>query len=163
MPILAAESSLYPSNLLDELAFTDPERRWYVVYTRSRQEKSLARQLHAMRVPFYLPLVPKASMIAGRRVNSLLPLFGSYLFMFADDMERIEAMATKRVAHQFAPNDVHGVTRDLRHVRALIDSGAPLTIESRMEAGQQGSINNGALVGVEGVVVSRLSSDRLRV
>jgi hypothetical protein len=163
MPILAAEPCIHPVDLLDDLAFSDSERKWWVVYTRSRQEKSLARQLHAMRVPFYLPLVPKASLIGGRRVSSMLPLFGSYLFMFADDIERIEALATKRVAHQFAPSDVQGVTRDLRHVRALIDSGAPLTVESRLHAGQRVRIKHGALLGVEGVIVSRRGGDRLLV
>src|SRR4051812_2827840 len=53
MPILDAEPSVYPDNLLDELAVSDTERCWWVVYTRARQEKALARQLHALGVPFY--------------------------------------------------------------------------------------------------------------
>ena len=161
MPILAAEPDIYPDNLLDEVSTTDGDRRWWVVCTRSRQEKALARQLRALKVPFYLPLVPKVSLIGGRRVKSLLPLFNSYLFMFADDTERVMALATKRVTHQFAPPIVHDVTRDLRHVRTLIDSGVPLTVESRLQTGQRVRIKHGALMGIEGVIESRRGTDHL--
>ena len=59
MPILAAEPSLFPANLLDDHIDEGNERSWFAVYTKSRQEKSLARQLLGMEVPFYLPLIPK--------------------------------------------------------------------------------------------------------
>jgi transcriptional antiterminator RfaH len=163
MPILAAEPSLYPDNLLDDVASSDGDRRWWAVYTRARQEKSLARQLHAMGMCYYLPLVSKVSMIGARRVKSLLPLFSSYLFMFADDRERVEALATHRVAHLFAAPDVQEMTRDLRNVRCLIASGAPLTVEARLQPGQRVRVKHGALSGVEGVIVSRRGEDRLLV
>jgi len=163
MPILAAEPSAYPENLLDELAVTDLERRWWVVYTHARQEKALARQLHALGVPFYLPLIPKMSIVSGRRVKSLLPLFSSYVFVFGDDDERIQTCSTKRVAHLFSPSNLHGITRDLRNVRSLIDSGAPLTVEARLQPGQRVRIKHGALLNVEGVIVSRRGGDRLVV
>jgi transcriptional antiterminator RfaH len=163
MPILAAEPSVYPDNLLDDLAVTDEERRWWVVYTKTRQEKALARQLHALGVPFYLPLVPKVSMIGGRRVKSLLPLFSSYVFVFADDSERIQTSATQRVAHLFAAPNMQFMTRDLRYVRSLIDSGAPLTVEARLQPGQRVRVKHGALLDVEGVIVSRRGGDRLVV
>jgi transcriptional antiterminator RfaH len=163
MPILAAEPSLYPDNLLDDLAITDGERRWWVAYTHARQEKALARQLHALGVPFYLPLVPKVSMIRGRRVKSLLPLFSSYVFLFAHDRERIEASATRRVAHLFAPSNAQSITRDLRYVRSLIESGAPLTVEARLQPGQRVRVKHGALLDIEGVIVSRRGGERLLV
>jgi len=163
MPILAAEPSVYPDNLLDELAVLDEERRWWVIYTHARQEKALARQLYALGVHFYLPLIPKVSMIGGRRVKSLLPLFNSYIFIFADDSERIQACATQRVAHLFAPSNVQSMTRDLRNVRALIDSGVPLTVEARLLPGQRVRVKHGALLGVEGVIESRRGGDRLVV
>lgn len=163
MPILASEPSLYPANLLDEVALGDCDRRWWAVYTRSRQEKSLARQLLAMDVPFYLPLVPKVSLIGGRRVKSQLPLFGSYLFVFASDEERVQTLGTKRVAHLFEAPDRGVLTRDLQNVRSLIAAGVPLTVESRLEAGQRVRVKNGSLMGIEGVIVARRGEDRLLV
>src|ERR1700736_314877 len=57
MPILSAETSLFP-----ECLFEDPRSgggagyTWWVFHTKPRQEKSLARHLHEKLIPFYLPL-----------------------------------------------------------------------------------------------------------
>jgi transcription antitermination factor NusG len=184
MPILAPEPSLFPSDLLDDVALPSGdvalpsgdvaspcggaaapcgERQWWAVYTKSRQEKSLARKLLAQEVPFYLPLVPKASVIAGRKVQSQLPLFGSYLFLNATHDERVQALATKHVAHMFAPPDQSTMMRDLRHVRQLIASGVPLTVEGRLAAGQRVRVKQGSLMGLEGVILARRGEDRLLV
>ena len=162
MPILAPEISLYPDNLLDDTA-PSGDRRWWAVYTKSRQEKSLARKLLSLEVPFYLPLVPKTSLIAGRRVQSQLPLFGSYLFLYATDEERVKTLATKRVAHLFETPENSTIVRDLRKVRTLIASGAPLTVEGRLSAGQRVRVKHGSLMGLEGVIVARRGEDHLLV
>src|SRR3954470_8863959 len=127
MPILPSETSLFPANLLEDFTTAHSERRWWAIYTRSRMEKSLARQLLAMEVPFYLPLIPKTSRIAGRAVKSMLPLFGGYLFMYGTDEERIQTLDTDRVAHVWQASQVDEMTRDLQNVQALIGSGVPLS------------------------------------
>jgi transcription antitermination factor NusG len=163
MPILAAETSLFPENLLTDFAFHSPERRWWAIYTKSRQEKSLARQLLGMEVPFYLPLIPKVSNIGGRRVKSLLPLFGGYLFMYANEEERVQALTTNRISQVWSAPESHELTNDLQQIRTLIDSGVPLTTEGRLAAGQRVRVTGGSLEGLEGVVVSRRGEDRLLV
>jgi transcription antitermination factor NusG len=162
MPILAPETSLFPPTLLDDDA-PRGDRRWWAVYTKSRQEKSLARQLLSLEVPFYLPLVPKVSLIGGRRVKSQLPLFGSYLFLHATDDQRLATLSTKRVAYLFEAPDAGSIARDLRSVRALIASGVPLTVEGRLVAGQRVRVKHGSLMGVEGLIVARRGEDRLLV
>ena len=163
MPILASETSLFPANLLEDFTSVASERRWWAVYTRSRMEKSLARQLLAMEVPFYLPLIPKTSRIAGRAVKSLLPLFGGYLFMFGNDEERLRTLETNRVAHLWEASQADEMTRDLQNVHALIESGVPLTTEGRLQPGDRVRVKNGLLMGLEGVIVSRRGEDRLLI
>jgi transcription antitermination factor NusG len=163
MPILASETSVFPDNLLDNFTDLPSERRWWAVYTRSRMEKSLARQLLAMEVPFYLPLIPKTTRIGGRPLKSLLPLFGGYLFVYGTDSERTETLGTNRVAQIFPASRVDELTQDLRNVRALIASGVPLTPEGRLQPGQSVRVKSGMLMGLEGVVVSRRGEDRLLI
>jgi len=163
MPILAAETSLFPDDLLLDFTATSTDRRWWAVYTKSRQEKSLARQLVGMEVPFYLPLIPRVANIGGRRVKSLVPLFSGYLFMFASDDERLQALGTDRVAQMWSAPRTSELTCDLQAVQALIESGVPLTTEGQLAAGQRVRVKNGALEGLEGVVLSRRGEDRLLV
>ena len=85
MPILAEETSLYPDGLLSDEQEVDSTRNWWVLYTRARQEKSLALQLAGYEIPFYLPLVSKENYIRGNCVHSFLPLFNGYVFLFANE------------------------------------------------------------------------------
>jgi transcriptional antiterminator RfaH len=163
MPILASETDLYPANLLDDFTLDSTERRWWAVYTRSRMEKSLARQLLTLEIPFYLPLIPRTSVIAGRRVKSMLPLFTGYLFMYGNDDERVQMLSTNRVAHLWSAPRVDELTRDLLSVRALIESGVPLSPEGRLQPGERVRIKTGQLMGLEGTIVSRRGEDRLLI
>ena len=43
MPILKEEPNLYPETLLDEPPADVADRHWFALYTKARQEKSLAR------------------------------------------------------------------------------------------------------------------------
>ena len=163
MPILASEPNLFPDNLLDDFTTEPSERRWWAVYTRSRMEKSLARQLLQMEIPFYLPLIPRTTTIGGRRVKSLLPLFGGYLFLYGTDAERIQTLGTNRVSQLWTNSFVDELTRDLRDVRSLIESGVPLTPEGRLQPGERVRVKTGLLMGLEGVVISRRGEDRLLI
>ena len=163
MPILKEEPSLFPKTLLDELPCDVPDRRWYALYTKARQEKSLARELYKHRVPFYLPLVKKTNVSRGRRRTSLMPLFGGYLFLFGAETERVRSLATNRVSRVLAVEDPEQLVSDLRQLRQLIAAGAPLTIESRLDKGRRVRVRRGAFAGLEGTVVKRRGKTRLLV
>ena len=92
MPILADTAALFPDDLFESESIDRASRRWLVIYTKSRQEKALARQLLSFEIPFYLPLVPKDNLIRGRRVRSQIPLFPGYVFLFGSDPERVEEL-----------------------------------------------------------------------
>ena len=163
MPILAAETTAFPADLFDEAAFEPSARCWWAVYTKSRQEKALARQLLRSEVPFYLPLVPKENIVRGRRIRSHVPLFGGYVFLFAQEDERVQALMTNRISRILSITDQEGLYRDLKQVRHLIATDAPLTIERRLLPGQRVRVKAGAMMGLEGTVLSRRGDCRLLV
>jgi transcriptional antiterminator RfaH len=191
MPILQQETCVYPDDLLSEsplelgseedqvagsaeyvASCDDPTsdlytgevaRQWWAVYTKSRQEKSLARQLVGHRVPFYLPLIPKDSIIRGRRVRSLLPLFSGYLFVYGSEQERVTTLTTNRVSRILPVVDQDLLRRELMNVHCLIGSNAPLSLETRLSPGDPVRIKTGSLRGLEGVVVKRHGKIRLLV
>ena len=51
MPLLPPETTLYPSDLLARPADPGAEARWWVIHTRPRAEKNLARKLLAGDIP----------------------------------------------------------------------------------------------------------------
>ena len=162
MPILEKEISEYPMGLLEE-AENSGDRRWYAVYTKARQEKALARQLVGYEIPFYLPLVPKENYIRGKRVESFLPLFGGYVFLFGTEDERVQALTTNRIVQVLPVNDQEQIRYDLRQLRNVIESGTPVTLEKRLEPGDRVRVEKGPLKGVEGTIVARRGERRLIV
>lgn len=164
MPILDAETSIFPQNLLDdEFQNSSEQRRWYVFYTKARQEKAFARQLVGYGVPFFLPLTPKVNLIRGRKVRSLIPIFGGYIFLFVNEPERVKALTTNRVTNTLPVEDQQQLASDLRNVQQLIQADAPLTVESRIAAGQAVRIKSGPMAGLEGVVEKRRGQSVLYV
>ena len=163
MPILKEEPSLYPETLLDVAPSDLPGRRWFALYTKARQEKSLARELLKLRIPFYLPLVKKTSVAAGRRRTSLVPLFGGYAFLFGSEEERVRCLATNRLSRILPVEQPEQLVFDLRQFRRLIAAGAPLTVESRLAPGHRVKVRQGPFAGVEGVVLKRHGETRLLV
>ena len=63
-----------------------------VVYTKPRQEKSLARDFLRQTIPFYLPLVKKTLQYGRRRIASFAPLFDGYLFMLGSEKQRLDVV-----------------------------------------------------------------------
>jgi len=167
MPILPAQPSIYPGDLLDvaepDCAGGSDSPKWWVFRTRARQEKCLARELLAREIPFYLPVVPRRLLIRGRTVCSHVPLFTGYIFVRGNHEERGLALTTNRVAQILSAPDGQLLRNELRTVQSLIDAGAPLTVESRLQANQHVRIRRGALVGLEGTVAMRKNRTRLIV
>jgi transcriptional antiterminator RfaH len=167
VPIHQEEPCLYPEDLLDEPgeipAFAPGDRRWWVVYTKSRQEKALARELLKYQIPFYLPQIKNTAIVKGRRRTTFVPLFAGYVFLLANEAERIRALTTNRISRILDVEDAEQLVTDLRQIKRLIESNAPLTIERRLSPGQRVRIKQGALMGMEGTVIVRRGETRLLV
>ncbi|MHC4401900.1 MAG: transcription termination/antitermination NusG family protein [Planctomycetota bacterium] len=163
MPVLHEEISLYPEWLLDEQDQDAAGRQWWVLYTKARQEKSLARDLVGYEVPFYLPLVRKNSAHRGRKITSHLPLFPGYVFLCGSEQDRVQALTTNRISRVLNVSDSEGLRRDLCQIHRLITADEPLTVEARLSAGSRVRVRFGPLAGVEGSVLSRRGATRLVV
>ena len=167
MPIHKEEPCVFPENLLEapaENPAAEPgDRLWWVVYTKSRQEKSLARELLKYQIPFYLPQIKNTALVKGRRRTSFMPLFTGYVFMLANEAERIRGLTTNRISRILAVEDAEQLIDDLRQIKRLIESDAPITIERRLSPGQRVRIKQGALMGMEGTVLVRRGETRLLV
>jgi transcription antitermination factor NusG len=169
MPILAEEVSIFPEWLLDEDDVArigdanGDSRNWWVMYTKARQEKALARQLVRYEIPFYLPLVPKEYCIRGNLVRSFLPLFGGYVFLCASESERVQTLTTNRVSYMLNVDDSQQLRLDLLQISRLIEADAPLTVEKRLQPGQWVRVKYGPFAGMEGTLMTRRGRTRLLV
>ena len=165
MPILTREPDLYPGDLLE--TYSEPEfakSDWAAVYTISRREKSLMRHLRASKIPHYCPLIARRTRSASGRVReSYVPLFSCYVFVLCDADQRLKAFKSNCVSRWLDFHDYEKLVSDLHNIRALINVGAPLTPESRLETGERVIVQSGPFAGIEGTIVERRSQRLLIV
>jgi transcriptional antiterminator RfaH len=160
MPLLPPEPDSYPPQLFADLNLeAHAGRAWWVLHTKPRQEKSLARQLLQNQVPFYLPLIARRNVIRGRVLHSYVPLFPGYVFLLGSRDERITALTTNRVVQSLEVAAQQELWHDLMQINRLIASGAPVTPEGRLVPGVLVEIRSGPLLGLKGKIM-RVASGR---
>lgn len=164
MPILPPEADIFPEDLLEGGQGSSVDGPWWVLYTLPRREKDLVRRLRQERIHHYCPLVKKRNRSPSGRVRySHIPLFPGYVFLAGGEEDRYRAMTTNCVSRCLDVTDVGELAHDLRQIRQLIQSGAPLTPEARLQPGMAIRVRSGPLAGLEGTVVRRRGADRLLV
>lgn len=160
MPILCEGPNAYPADLLEH-AVDSITGKWWVVYTKARQEKAVGRQLAGWECSFYLPLVKKHWLYRGRRLCSYLPVFPGYLFLYGSDDDRIRVLETNRISRFLEVEDQRQFLEDLRRVKRLIDAGVSLDVESTLVPGRRVRVCRGMFAGLEGTVLMRHGKTRL--
>jgi transcriptional antiterminator RfaH len=156
MPLLAQEPFVFPENLFrDAVGSEDGCSCWYVLQTRPRAEKSLARRLWDRRVSFFLPVYRRQWHNRGRLFRSYLPLFPGYVFLHGDSNARTAALTSNLVAGVLAATGQGELWADLSRVYRLIASGMNPCPGGRVAPGASVQITEGPLAGFEGKVLRR--------
>jgi transcriptional antiterminator RfaH len=172
---------LYPIDLLEstsgrcfrELAETDEfiqqqdldgdSPRWWLIHTKPRHEKSLARELRMLGVAHYLPVTKCKVLTRGRPRITRAPQFPGYLFLWGDLEHRLLALKTNRVVATHRIEDQGGLSNQLWDLADLIEKGVALRIEERLVAGQNVRVKSGLLRDKRGVIMRRAGKTRLFV
>jgi len=163
MPLLTLEPFVSPDDLFGDSASPPAEGRWWVLHTRPRAEKRLARELLRHGRSFFLPLFTRTWRNRGTTRSSHLPLFPSYVFLHGDGDARWTALATNQVAQVIPVEDQRQLHDDLMRVHHLMVSGLPLTPEERLEPGAAVMITRGPLAGMTGKVLKKSKGLRVLV
>jgi transcription antitermination factor NusG len=154
MPLLPLEPFVFPEHLLTASA-AEEAAPWWVLHTKPRAEKSLARKLLRQTTPFFLPVCKRQWRNRGRLHSSHLPLFPGYLFLQGDQHAVYRTLETNLVVRILPVKDQEQLHADLARVYTLITTGAPLTPEDRLQPGTPVEIVSGPLTGLEGKVLRK--------
>jgi transcriptional antiterminator RfaH len=156
MPILPPEPYISPEDLLTATARELPAGgQWWVLHTRPRAEKAIARKFLHGGVPFFLPVNRKQTRIRGRVVPVCEPLFPGYLFVVGDAHIRAEALATNQVANVLAVSDQALMHQELARIAHVMEAGLMLVPEEGLRPGDLVVIEEGPLAGLEGKVLKQ--------
>jgi transcriptional antiterminator RfaH len=153
MPLLPLETFVFPEDLLTSPPPPEPEEKWWVLHTRPRAEKSLARKFLNGRLSFYLPLYERRWRSRGRALSSFMPLFPGYVFLFGAAEARLAALATNLIVNVLPVSDQGRLRGDLVRVNHLLTAGSGVSPELGLMPGTPVMVVAGPLAGIEGKVL----------
>jgi transcription antitermination factor NusG len=138
-----------------------PHASWHVLHTMSRQEKSLSRDLQAMNVAHYLPLVRQVHYYGKRKAVVEEPLFPGYVFLLGSLDEAYVADRTKRVANIIKVTDQDRIEWELKNLQLALGRNATLNAFPHLHKGLRVHIRSGPFQGIEGLIEDRTRNDRV--
>jgi transcription antitermination factor NusG len=163
MPILPAEPDCFPPDLWENPASIEAKEEavWWCLHTKPRQEKAIARDLRVHGVVYYLPQMLKESRTPqGRKIQSVVPLFASYMFLNGNVNDRLTALRADRLVSVIEVVDQESLERDLRQIHSMLSSGLPVSTEDTVPVGATVRILTGPLTGMVGKVIRRAKRDQ---
>jgi transcription antitermination factor NusG len=156
MPLLPMETHLSPDDLFNDPAALEMDAsEWWVLHTRPRAEKSLARHFVARNLSFFLPLYQHQWRNRGRLFRAYMPLFPSYIFLRGDAEARRSALETNQVVRAIPVADTAQLRGDLARVYRMMQGGMLLAPEEQLQPGALVEIVAGPLTGLEGKIIQR--------
>ena len=138
---------------------------WFGVRTRSNHEKVTATVLSGKGYDNYLPTYKCRKRWSDRIVETDKPLFPGYVFCRFDPKIRMPILTTPGVVavvgfgNEPAPID----DEQIEAVQAVLRSGIHAEPCSYLHEGQKVRVNQGALVGLEGILTRKKSEWRMVV
>jgi len=146
-----------------ELAPSYYQPLWYAVYTRSRHEQLVQKQLEGKAIQNFLPLYEKISQWKDRKKHVHLPLFPGYLFVKILLQDRLEVLKTfgavQLVGDGNTPLPIP--EEQILSIQTLIDKGFKFDPHPYLKVGNSVRITSGPLTGVEGILIRKKNQSRL--
>ncbi len=156
MPLLPMETYVLPDDLLSDAAPEEMDAAdWWVLHTKPRAEKSLARHFSARNLSFFLPLYQHQWRNRGRLFRAHLPLFPGYIFLSGDAETRLAALETNQIVRAIPVADARQLRSDLARIHRMMQGGMVLAPEEQLLPGTPVEIVAGPLAGMEGKIIQR--------
>src|ERR1700676_429962 len=140
---------------------------WFAIRTRPRHEKVVTSQLEMSGIESFLPLCSQVRSWSDRRKIVDFPLFPGYVFVRTSRTthSRVRVFQARGVLGFVGPNNQATPipAQQIEAVRSLLQSQIECRPHPYLSIGQRVRIQNGALQGMEGILVRNASDHTLVV
>ena len=137
--------------------------KWWLIYTKPRNEKAFAWELLQSNISYYLPMIIKRSPRSdGKSRKSMICLFPSYISIV--DYPRFQniLMQSNRIASVIHITDQDRFVKDLEQVHRIIENPlSDIQVHNETVVGKKAIIMAGPLKGCEGIIMNIANNNRL--
>ena len=134
---------------------------WFVLHTRTHQERALSQTLSGRGIACFLPLQKAVRFQGRRKVSVQTPLFANYLFLNGSLEDAYTADRTGRVANILRCPDQAQIGWELESLRRALAGEADFQPYPYLREGVRVEVRSGPFRGVQGWVEHRGKAGRL--
>lgn len=129
------------------------EKKWYVLYVRSRTEKKVQERLEKLQYTVFLPLIKTMRQWSDRRKQVLVPLFNGYMFVHITPEDFTQIRMVEGVVNFVRSEGKYATIKEnqIETIRTFIDTGYHMEgLADTFAPGEKVKITFGPLKDCEG-------------
>lgn len=144
---------------------TPTDKRWFALYTKPRHEFKAEIQITSLGVETYLPTTMEMHQWSDRKKKVRTPLLSGYIFIHADERERINALEVPSVIRCISERGKPAAIPEnqIDNLRNFIHEETKYSIYNGIMKGTKIVIKEGPFQGVTGVVAEDSDGKTLAV
>lgn len=140
-------------------------KSWFALYTKPRSEFKAAEQLKLLNINYYLPVVEKIKQWSDRKKKVDEVLIKSYIFINADESERLAAVELHSIVRCMFFKGKPAVIPDwqMESFINLIESKAEILVNDGLIKGTKIIIKDGPFTGIKGILLEDYNGKQIAV
>lgn len=137
-------------------------KNWFALYTRVNQEFKTAEKLDKLGIEYYLPTITKIRQWSDRKKKITEPVLKNYIFIYATETERMDALVLPTVVRCISENGRPAVIPEwqIENFKSVINNKAEFLVHNGLVKGALVEIISGPFKGVRGII-QRNEKDKL--
>jgi len=138
------------------------DKHWYALYTKPRHEFKAEIEIREKLIEVYLPKIIVERKWSDRKKKVTEALFKSYIFVFADEIERINCLKIPSVIRTVCFNGKPSIIPDeqIENLKRLLEERPQVFVVNKIHIGQRVKIIDGPFQGVEGVITEYKAGEK---
>lgn len=141
------------------------QRNWLALYTKPKQEQKAELQIERYGIQVYLPMITRLSKWSDRTKKIREPLIKGYIFVYANEKERLQALENPSVVRCLLENGRPAVIPEYQidNLKHFVKEEFEYKIVNAITPGMRVRIKSGAFKDVTGVIVQENGNNALAV
>jgi len=130
-------------------------KNWLVLYTHPRAEFKVERSLKQKGIEVFLPVKKTIKQWSDRKKIITSPLFSSYVFIYADEKERLLSLEDNLVVRCLCNGSKPCVVPywQIESLKMMLQKNAEPKVFEGLVQGDKIQITNGPLKGINGIII----------
>ncbi len=149
---MATKKPIEVDELYGDLEISSEDDQWYVIHTKPRCEKKIAKYALNERINYYLPQIDSIRKYKNREVKFTKPMFPSYFFAKCNLHDKRNLLYTGYIANFLKVINEKVLTDELKEIYTGKSKGAKYHIAKYVKKGTKVLIISGSLKGITGYV-----------